>query len=160
MVNKEGKVIIARGGELQDVQVSPNGKAILLYVVGTGSEMYGVSDGVAERSDWHPPDDVGVGRWLWLGNDRMIGQTSVYLEPVPEGYREEGWVIGVKLYVCDMATRECKEVQMPAVPLRANAYLCLDGISNEGLVKLKSLIAWGPEGKDPLDAGWFRLSNK
>jgi len=159
-VVKDGIVVLDRGCRIHHVHESPDETKFHIYVAEFGNEIYQITGRESKIIETSPAINDGAGPWYWLGNDKMIGQMNVYLDPVPEGYKEEGWVIGKKLFVYDLTTKDSKAVKTPPLPLRSNSYLCLDGISDDGLIKLKSLVAWAAEGKEPRDEGWFQLSAK
>ena len=181
---KSGELWRREGVRIASVQESPDGTMILFYnSKKTGYEIHRYENGKLISLDIEIPNqDQGtrVNSWVWLGNDKLIGEHLVLIEPVPRGFGDEGWTKDIKFYVYDLKKRTHQEISFPGAPefqpshdkilkdefdpsysyvLPVTRYFSIKGITDEGAICLVSFDTSQPRGGNPKDEGWFILED-
>ncbi len=170
---------------IDGVQESPDGTTVLFYNCSTARyEVYRNENGKLLKLDMelpHRDQTTRVNGWYWIANDKLIGEHNVLLEPVPQGFGDEGWTKDIKFYIYDLKTNKHQKVSFPGVPeceqgvkqilkdefipaysyeLPITRYYSINGITDEGVICLMSFDTSQPRGGNSRDEGWFKLEEE
>lgn len=171
--------------EITNVQESPDGKMILFFKCGVGQfDIYREENGKFHRMDIQLPHRDQANRvdgWYWAGNDTLIGEHIDYFNPVPQGYADEGWMKGSRIYAVDLKNKTYFELRPDELPksepdqfkvlkdefdptytyqLPIWRFYKIKGITNEGIIFLESFDTSSPKGANAKDEGAFALKSE